>query len=124
MLHILLLLSKSAKTAMLLTSLIPGGGQFYTERYAKGAIIGGIQSYLIIDGVQTQIKLNRTPKENKQKREELSNKRRNIAWKMALVWSLGILDAYVDAQLYNFESDLTIDQTGAPKIAFSFKIKY
>jgi len=115
---------------MLLTTIIPGGGQFYTERYVKGIIVGGAQSYLIYRGVQTQLRLNELERETilslaeQEEKQNLPGKRREIAWWMALVWTIGILDAYVDAQLYNFESDLTIDQIGSPKVELSLKIHY
>jgi hypothetical protein len=116
---------------MLLTTIVPGGGQFYTERYAKGVIIGGVQSYLIYRGIQTQLRLNETEEKLNnptpkllQDKEDLLSTRRKIAWWMMLVWTVGILDAYVDAQLYNFESNLSIDQSGALKTELSFKIHY
>jgi hypothetical protein len=125
-----LIISKSAKTAMLLTAIVPGGGQFYTQRYIKGIIIGGTQSYLIYKEVQTQMDLNKINQtanpspELQQEKEDLLDQRRQTAWWMALVWTIGILDAYVDAQLYGFESDVTIDKRGSPKVELSFKIKY
>ncbi len=115
---------------MLLTTLIPGGGQFYTERYFKGIIVGGAQSYIIYRGIQTQLRLNDLDREldlsptEQEEKQMLLDQRREIAWWMALVWTIGILDAYVDAQLYGFESDLTIDQTGSPKVELSLKIHY
>ena len=115
---------------MLLTTFVPGGGQFYTKRYVKGIIIGGTQSYLIYNGVQTQLNLNEINRianpspEQLDEKNDLLDKRRQIAWWMALVWTIGILDAYVDAQLYNFESDLSLDQAGDPKLRLSFKINY
>ncbi len=131
MIYVLLLISKSAKTAMLLTTLIPGGGQFYTKRYVKGILIGGAQSYLIYQGAQTQLRLFEIDREPnginaglQQEKQNLLDKRRQLAWWMALVWSLGILDAYVDAQLYNFESNLTFDERGSPKVELSLKINY
>ena len=130
MFYLLLIFSKSAATAMLLTTVFPGGGQFYTERYAKGIIIGGAQSFLIYRQVQTQLRLNDLEKSNNPNQElllekdNLLNTRRELAWWMVLVWTAGILDAYVDAQLYNFESNLSTDQNGALKTELSFKIHY
>jgi len=127
MIYIFLLLAKSAKTAMLLTTFVPGGGQFYTERYVKGIIIGGAQSYLLYKEVQTQIRLNEIERDISalpEEKQNLLNQRGQIGWWMALVWTLGILDAYVDAQLYNFESDLSLDQMGSVKTTLSFKIYY
>ncbi len=115
---------------MLLTTIIPGGGQFYTERYVKGIIIGGAQSYLIYKEVQIQLKINELEREAILSTEQQAlldgklDERREIGWWMALVWATGILDAYVDAQLYGFESELTIDQRGSPKVALSLKIHY
>ena len=115
---------------MLLTAIVPGGGQFYTQRYIKGILIGGAQSYLIYKEVQIQIDLNEINQianpspELQQEKEDLLDQRRQTAWWMALVWTIGILDAYVDAQLYGFESNVSIDQRGSPKVELSFKINY
>ncbi len=130
MFPLLFIISKSAKTAMLLTTIIPGGGQFYTERYFKGIIIGGVQSYLIYREVQTQLKINELQRETNLSAEQQSllddklEERRDLGWWIALAWTIGILDAYVDAKLYGFESELTIDQRGSPKVALSLKIHY
>ncbi len=128
--YFLFIIAKSATTAMLLTTFVPGGGQFYTKRYTKGIIIGGAQTYLIYSGIQTQMDLNKinrttnlTPEQQNDK-DNLLDQRREIAWWVALVWTIGIFDAYVDAQLYNFESDLSLDKTGKPSVKLSFKIKY
>lgn len=134
MFSLFLIISKSAKTAMLLTTIIPGGGQFYTERYVKGLIIGGAQSYLIYKGVQTHLNINELEREidqiqaNQEEKQTLLEKkraqRREIGWWMALAWTIGILDAYVDAQLYGFESELSLDKNGSPKVELSLKINY
>ena len=59
-----------------------------------------------------------------EEKNNLLDKRRQIAWWMALVWTIGLLDSYVDAQLYNFESDLSLDKAGDPRLKLSFKINY
>lgn len=129
---ILILISKSAATAMLLTTFIPGGGQFYTKRWVKGILIGGTQSYIIYKGVSTQFDLNDINQRLKesysgslaQEKDALLMRRREIIWWGALVWTIGILDAYVDAQLYDFESDITMDPGGNPKLNVSINIHY
>jgi hypothetical protein len=126
------LLSKSAITAMLLTTFIPGGGQFYTKRWIKGIIIGGIQSYIIYRGLDTQFELNDVEKKLQEsyseslfsEKEDLLVKRGEIIWLGALVWTIGVLDAYVDAQLYDFESDIALDVRGEPKITISLNINF
>jgi len=128
--YLLFIIAKSATTAMLLTTFVPGGGQFYTKRYTKGIIIGGAQAYLIYSGIQTQIDLNEINRttdlatEQQNYKDDLLEQRREIAWWMALVWTIGVFDAYVDAQLYNFESDLSLDKTGRPRVELSLKINY
>ncbi len=126
------LLSKSAITAMLLTTFIPGGGQFYTKRWIKGIIIGGTQSYIIYRGLDTQFELNDVEKKLQEsyseslfsEKEDLLVKRGEIIWLGALVWTIGVLDAYVDAQLYDFESDIALDVRGEPKITISLNINF
>ncbi|MEO0293008.1 MAG: DUF5683 domain-containing protein [candidate division WOR-3 bacterium] len=127
MAYIIFLISKSTKTAMLLTTLIPGGGQFYTERYFKGLIIGGAQTYFLYREINTQIELNKIEKEiNKtieleQKRQKLLEERTQLTWWIALVWTIGILDAYIDAQLYNFESSFSLNCSGTLKAQICLK---
>ena len=129
---LLTLISKSAATAMLLTTLIPGGGQFYTKRWLKGILIGGTQSYIIYRGVRTQFDLNDVEKKLKEsysdsladEKQYLLIQRREIVWWAALVWTIGVLDAYIDAQLYDIESDITIDERGNPELNISLNIHF
>jgi len=129
---LLTLISKSAATAMLLTTLIPGGGQFYTKRWFKGILIGGTQSYIIYKGVRTQSDLNDVEKKLKEsysdslaeEKQNLLIQRREIVWWAALIWTIGVLDAYIDAQLYDIESDITIDERGNPELNISLNIHF
>ncbi len=117
---------------MLLTTLIPGGGQFYTKRWFKGILIGGTQSYIIYKGVRTQSDLNDVEKKLKEsysdslakEKQNLLIQRREIVWWAALVWTIGVLDAYIDAQLYDIESDITIDERGNPELNISLNIHF
>jgi len=117
---------------MLLTTFIPGGGQFYTKRWVKGILIGGTQSYIIYKGVSTEFDLNDINQRLKesysdslaQERDALLVRRREIIWWGALVWTIGILDAYVGAQLYDFESDIIMDPGGNPRLNVSINIHY
>ena len=129
---ILMLISKSATTAMLLTTFIPGGGQFYTERWVKGILVGGTQSYILYRAYKIQGDINSINREIEnnpaeyltEERDDLLIQRRETVWWGALVWTLGILDAYIDAQLYNFEGDITLDNTGHPKFELTFRINH
>lgn len=117
---------------MLLTTFVPGGGQFYTERWLKGIIIGGTQSYILYRAysVQSDInsineRINNNSEEHlTEEKDRLLIQRREIVWWGALVWTLGLVDAYVDAQLYNFEGDITLDERGDPRIELTFRFNY
>ena len=129
---LLALISKSAATAMLLTTIIPGGGQFYTSRWVKGILLGGVQSYILYNAWETQLDLNDIDKRLNEsysealasEKEDLLIKRREIVWWGIFVWTIGIFDAYVDAQLYDFKSDITMDPGGNPKLNVSINIHY
>lgn len=82
---------KSPITAAAL-SVLPGGGQFYTENYLKGAFFAVIQTSLLI----------LTIKENN------PDKRYNLLWWDALAWTLSMADAYVSAHFYKFKEESKI----------------
>lgn len=127
-----LLAGKSAKTAMLLTTFIPGGGQFYTHRWVKGVIFGGVQSFVMYSAVKTQLELKDIEDEINQnstdsllsERKDILDRRREIAWWGALVWSLSILDAYVDAKLYNFNANVARNKFNEPQIQLSYEFYF
>ncbi|RKZ25851.1 hypothetical protein DRQ20_04260 [bacterium] len=93
---ILLLFSKSVKTAVFLSLLLPGGGQFYTGNYLKGIAIGGIEVYCFYRCYQGYAE---------------GNEDEGYTY---LFWSLITLlfsaaDAYVDANLYGIKPELEVN---------------
>ncbi len=113
-----LIVCKSARLSMLLTTFIPGGGQFYTENYVKGVIVGGVQSYFAYKTYKSYIDWREINKEFDntgdstllyQKDQKLSEIYEDIWWD-ALVWSLSVVDAYIDAHLYKFNTDITFNK--------------
>ena len=77
---------KSPITATVL-SVLPGGGQFYTKNYLKGALFAVIQTSLLVLTI----------------RENNPDKRYNLLWWDALAWTLSMADAYVSAHFYKFK---------------------
>ncbi|MCF7808517.1 MAG: hypothetical protein K9M49_10420 [Candidatus Marinimicrobia bacterium] len=83
----------------LLFSIIPGGGQVYNESPIKAVLFAGAftyfaYEYLRIDGIYQD-----DPTD-----QELHRSRNDQVWLMALTWVLNVGDAYVEAQLWDFES--------------------
>lgn len=88
--------TRNPKTALYL-SLIPGGGQVYNHQYLKGLIFSGAFVYYS----QRYQKAAKAYDESGLASDHRT--RNDQAWMMGLTWALGLIDAYVDAQLYNFD---------------------
>jgi hypothetical protein len=96
---------KNAALAMALC-VVPGGGQFYTERYVPGVAIGAaevILGYYII----------------KYHREDNYSKRNSMLWWGALVLGFSLADAYVGAKMHGFDVDADID-----KVSLAYKWRW
>jgi hypothetical protein len=93
-------------------SLLPGGGQFYTENYWKGVVFAGAQSYFGGGAVYLHLKA----RDAEQKQYEsweydydwYSTQRTNFLWWSALTWAIAMSDAYVSAHFYKFKEQGTI----------------
>jgi hypothetical protein len=95
---------KNPSLAMLLC-VIPGGGQFYTERYVPGIVIGVSElaiGYYAYDYHQN---------------EEYS-KRNSMLWWGLFVFGYSLADAYVGAKMYGFDIEADIDKVG---ISYKFQ---
>lgn len=90
----------------LFLSLLPGGGQFYTDNYLKGIIIGGVQLYFGGGTIYLHLKAEEAKREKyeswKWYYDWYSNQRNNFLWWDALVWVVSMSDAYVSAHFYKF----------------------
>lgn len=95
---------KSAGVAMLLC-LLPGGGQFYTERYIPGIIIGAGEVTLGYFAYKYH-------KENKYA------ERNSLLWWELFLFGYSLADAYVGAKMYNFDVETDLN-----KVSLNFRIK-
>lgn len=89
--------SKSSGLAMLLSAVIPGGGQFYTTNYLKGILFVGTEVTLSCLAIKDHLDYQETNDLN------LKNRRNNLLWWIATVKLLSIADAYVSANMYKFK---------------------
>jgi len=87
---------KNAAVAMLLC-IVPGGGQFYTERYIPGVIIGATEAALGYYAYKYHTEGN-------------SEKRNSLLWWGLFVFGYSLADAYVGAKMYGFDVEADIDR--------------
>ncbi len=95
---------KSAKIAMLLC-LVPGGGQFYTERYIPGVAIGAGEITLGYYAIKNHFEKN-------------YSERNSFLWWELFLFGYSLADAYVGAKMYGFDIETNID-----KISIKYKLK-
>lgn len=81
-----------AGTAVLLSGLIPGGGQFYVRQPLKGAVIAA--SELTLAGFSVYYHT-----------QENEDTRNTFLWWTGFVWAVSMADAYVSAHLYSFKDE-------------------
>ncbi len=118
---------KSVRTAMLLSTFIPGGGQFYNESYWKGGLVAAAELTLASFAVREHllmVDVERMWSEDVADSIRLPQidslrwvyrDRRNVwAFFTGLVVAFSVADAYVDANMFGFKESqsLTIGPSG------------
>ncbi len=99
-----------SSTKALLWSIIPGGGQIYNKQYVKAGIDILAESLLLGTAIQYHIEMNDAYSLYKQTHNQAYydeynyyyQQQQNMLWWWATVKLLAVLDAYVDAKLFNF----------------------
>lgn len=115
--------SKSSTQAVLFSLALPGLGQVYTESYWKVPVIVGFSSYFGYQWFQAndlylhyrnQYKATNNP-QSRRVRDFYRTERDKFAWYFGVTYILNAVDAYVDAQLYDFDIDtsLTVDENSS-----------
>ena len=96
--------------AIIASVILPGGGQFYAENYARGIFFSSLQlsllSLTIYEKVQ-EMDYKKLYDENQEKDTwDKYNKHRsrvrNLLWWDAGIWFLSCADAFTDAHFYGF----------------------
>ncbi len=101
----------------LLFSVIPGGGQLYNRRPVKSLLFAGAFFYYGYKYSEAQ-----EDYETDLANSKLHRARNDKIWMLTLIWTLNILDAYVDAQLWDFEA-YDIDGNQIPEESETVKPK-
>lgn len=102
--------------AMLYSAVFPGGGQIYNHAWLKAGLVMGVQGYLIGSAIYhdgkrrdfDELAGNTQDIYQQQEYEARSKEYRdalnNDIWWIGITAGLSVIDAYVDAHLYDFES--------------------
>jgi hypothetical protein len=107
------MLTKSPWTAVLMSTVIPGAGQIYNESYWKAPLIWALSGWLIYNWIQNNKDyknykdlFSQTQIENYRRLRTFYRDQRDVfAIYMGLTYFLNLVDAYVDAQLFDFSVD-------------------
>jgi hypothetical protein len=127
---------------VLFSAVLPGAGQFYNESYWKIPIIGGLVGYFGYEYFrnnnlykdyrdqyitsQTELNPNGDPT-LKTLREFYGDQRDDFVWYFLIVYVVNMVDAYVDAHLFDFdvsEDKFTKNGTRGKEYRLKFNIKF
>jgi hypothetical protein len=109
--------TKNPNKAALYSVIFPGGGQLYNHAWWKAGAVIGVQSYLISTAIYNQDKQEEYKKLAESttdlyqqqiyqsQSKNYQDKFNNDLWWIGITAGLSVIDAYVDAHLYNFESE-------------------
>jgi hypothetical protein len=107
---------KKPTRAALYSAVLPGGGQIYNHAYAKAGVVIGVQGYLLASVLYHDAKANDYKEQIQDetdplvlqqlrtKQKEHQDLRTSDFWWMGITMTLSVLDAWVDAHLYDFKA--------------------
>ena len=115
---------KSPRGAVLRSALIPGWGQWYNGQKLKALLVLGVELGLAGNSVYfNQLAVQST---TDWEREFYQNNRSQYLWWFLGVYLLNLLDAYVDAHLWDFAAgpDLSMFEVGKRKKEMLIRVSW
>ena len=96
-------LIKNPRQAFLF-SLVPGGGQFYNQKYIKGSLVMGLETLALYSWLEnSKIYKNYDSEEYSLRKNRYLEKRNKYAWWVIFLYFYSMIDAMVDAHLIPFD---------------------
>ena len=95
---------KSPLGAIVRSAILPGWGQIYNHQYLKAGVAFSLNAFLAYHIYWYELKWRDT------KNKDFQGKRNLYTWYFALGYLLTMVDAYVDAYLYEFNDAMEISQ--------------
>jgi hypothetical protein len=122
--------TKSPWTAVLMSAVIPGAGQIYNESYWKAPLIWALSGWLVYNWIQNNKDykyykdlFSQTQIENYRRlRTSYRDQRDVFTIYMGLTYFLNLVDAYVDAQLFDFSVDEDF-LIGQPRLSIRINLR-
>ena len=93
---------KSPVGAMWRSAILPGWGQVYNQQYAKAVLVFGVNGLLL----QRVLYYHRQWRRSRIRAYQ--EKRNTFTWYLGLAYLLTMVDAYVDAYLFEFDTAMEI----------------
>ncbi len=137
---------KSPGTAMLLSAVLPGAGQFYNESYWKVPIVAGLGIYFVSEWLSNNRRfrssqdaaaaynaahqVNPTATESAyldyliSVREFYHDQRDSFAWYYLILYVVNLADAYVDASLFGFDVGGSLSMNGMPQPRLTLRWRF
>jgi hypothetical protein len=130
---------KSSWTAVGLSAVLPGAGQVYTENYWKVPIILGLGGYWVYEWTRNNDRyaefrdlfsqsVRDLPPYGDERylrlREFYKDQRDSFTWYLGILYLLNVVDAYVGAELYDFDVGPDLGAAGAGGMHASFTIRF
>jgi len=102
---------KNATKAILYSAFIPGGGQFYNGKYIKAGATFGLELAFLGSGIYYQIKrenawddyIESGNQQDYYTYNDYHIKSQSMYWWFFAVKFVSVVDAYVDAKLFNYD---------------------
>ena len=95
---------KSPLGAVVRSAILPGWGQIYNHQYLKAGVAFSLNAFLAYHIYWYEMKWRDT------KNKDFQGKRNLYTWYFAIGYLLTMVDAYVDAYLYEFNDAMEISQ--------------
>ncbi|MBI4546798.1 MAG: hypothetical protein HY707_02375 [Ignavibacteriae bacterium] len=132
---------KNAWLAVGFSAVLPGSGQIYNEDYWKVPLIWGLGGYYVYEWVrlnnrykdfrdQFNTSVQQRPPFGDDRflrlRDFYRDERDKFAWYLGLLYFLNLVDAYVGANLYDFDvsPDLSADGRVMPKVMATVRVRF
>lgn len=130
---------KSPLTAIGLSALLPGAGQIYTENYWKVPLIWGLGGYWAYEWTRSHDRYREfrdlyaqsiasSPPFGDERylrlREFHKDQRDAFAWYIGILYLLNVVDAYVGAELYDFDVGPDLGPGGGAGMQANLRIRF
>ena len=133
--------TKNAWLAVGFSAVLPGSGQIYNEDYWKVPVIWGLGGYWVYEWArlnnrykdfrdQFNASVQQRPPFGDERflqlRDFYRDERDKFAWYLGLLYFLNLVDAYVGANLYDFDvsPDLSAEGKVVPKVMTTVRLRF